>query len=481
MNNQYIKKNGRIDMSQRKVVQYIAFGDDRDKYEGHGTHVCGTIAGRRMVNGKEVDGYATGIAKDARIAFMDVSDGGPGLAIPADMEYLLETGKEAGAKIHSASWGGSTLSYDKLTQNIDDYIHKNQDFLLIVAAGNSGAGSKSKTIMTPGQAKNALTVGAVETDNLRNLADFSSRGPTPFGATKPDVVAPGDSLLSANANPYRTGECDGAFKPSIFQKTKDGVTWKKGTSMATPITSGAAAMIRQYFIEGYHHNGSPSTKSYNPSGVLVKAVIMNGGQVVEYVSSGFLWKSLKMYDSSVNMGRISLIDSLPLAGKTNFNIKFEDGKRLKVKEQDSYKIKINQASSCNSNELRVTVAWADPPGTIGCRRCLVNDLDLYVVNESTKSTTYPNGRLGVDSYNNVERVILSNVKNGDEFSIHVYARNLDTVFQKYSIVMTGCFDIKGTVENVIPIDDPPLSSSIMHMVSFSHFFVTLGLYFILAW
>lgn len=63
-------------MSQRKVVQYIAFGDDSDEYEGHGTHVCGTIAGRRMVNGQEVDGFATGIAKDARIAFMDVSDGG---------------------------------------------------------------------------------------------------------------------------------------------------------------------------------------------------------------------------------------------------------------------------------------------------------------------------------------------------------------------------------------------------------------------
>ncbi len=128
--------------------------------------------------------------------------------------------------------------------------------------------------------------------------------------------------------------------------------------MATPITTGAAAMVRQYFIEGYHHNGSPSTKSYNPSGVLVKAVIMNGGQVVEYVTSGFFWKSLEMYDDSVNMGRVSLIDSLPLAGKNNFNMKFDDGKRLKVKEQDTYKIKINQASSCTSNELRVTVAWA---------------------------------------------------------------------------------------------------------------------------
>ncbi len=106
---------------------------------------------------------------------------------------------------------------------------------------------------------------------------------------------------------------------------------------------------------------------------------------------------------------------------------------------------------------------------------------MYVVNTSTKNTIYPNGRTGADSYNNVERVILSNLKNGDEFSINVYARNLGTMEQKYSIVMTGCFDETEIVENVIPKDDPPQSSSIMHMVSFSRFFVTLGLYLVLAW
>lgn len=50
-----------------------------------------------------------------------------------------------------------------MTRDVDDYIYKNQDFLLIVAAGNSGAGSKSQTIMTPAQAKNALTGGLMPT------------------------------------------------------------------------------------------------------------------------------------------------------------------------------------------------------------------------------------------------------------------------------------------------------------------------------
>ena len=85
------------------------------------------------------------------------------LWIPRDIKYLLETGKEAGAKLHSASWGGKALSYDKMTRDVDDYIYKNQDFLLIVAAGNSGSGGKAQTIMSPAQAKNALTGGLMPT------------------------------------------------------------------------------------------------------------------------------------------------------------------------------------------------------------------------------------------------------------------------------------------------------------------------------
>ena len=245
---------------------------------------------------------------------------------------------------------------------------------------------------------------------------------------------------------------------------------------------------------------------------------MNGGQVVDYTDKGiFFSKKSEMYDQSTNMGRVSLIDTLPLAGKNNFNLKFEDGARLEVKKQDTYKIRISHSSSCDSKELRITVAWAgkhyilcitiifisikfllrlnsallfctlklstDPPGFVGCRNCLRNDLDLFVVDMSTRRYFYPNGKFGRDRYNNVERVILSDLRDGDEFSINVYARNLDTRDQKYSIVMTGCFDFTEKLVNKIPTNDPPKSesSSVMHVVSFSRFFVTLGLYFVLAW
>lgn len=68
------------------------------------------------------------------------------------------------------------------------------------------------------------------------LADFSSRGPTPLEALKPDVAAPGVSIYSAAA---RTGNEDtGVVDPSGFLSIS-------GTSQATPHVAGAAALIKQ--------------------------------------------------------------------------------------------------------------------------------------------------------------------------------------------------------------------------------------------
>ena len=96
---------------------------------------------------------------------------------------------------------------------------------------------------SPAIAKNAVAVGALDASYVK-VAQFSSRGPTPDGRLKPDLVAPGSSLVSA-----ADGEACGTVTMS-------------GTSMATPIVTAAAALVRQYFREGFFPSGAKTRLKY---------------------------------------------------------------------------------------------------------------------------------------------------------------------------------------------------------------------------
>ena len=119
----------------------------------------------------------------------------------------------------------------------------------MVAAGNSGP--KPSTITSPGISPKVITVGAVDDKRTPNIADdtiaeFSSRGPV-GSRIKPDITAPGVKVVSVNTNKdYKSGQRNtGSITP---------YTTMSGTSVATPMVSGAAAL---FFCKNTHH-GPPS-------------------------------------------------------------------------------------------------------------------------------------------------------------------------------------------------------------------------------
>jgi hypothetical protein len=84
----------------------------------------------------------SGIAAQSRIAFFDlgINDGGSeSLSVPGDLgEQLLHWAFVSGARIHSDSWGSDTAEYTSDSQDMDEYMWQHKDFLVLVAAGNSG-------------------------------------------------------------------------------------------------------------------------------------------------------------------------------------------------------------------------------------------------------------------------------------------------------------------------------------------------------
>lgn len=119
--------------------------------------------------------------------------------------------------------------------------------VVVVAAGNNGP--RPKSISTPGISRKVITVGASDDDIPVELSgnrakDYSGRGPTRACIKKPDVVAPGSNIVSCNVNRSRNNF-------GIFGNKKDNqmYTVKSGTSMATPIVSGAVALLLSKYPE----------------------------------------------------------------------------------------------------------------------------------------------------------------------------------------------------------------------------------------
>ncbi|SDQ03951.1 S8 family peptidase [Quadrisphaera sp. DSM 44207] len=211
-----------------------------DSY-GHGTFIAGLVAG----NGSASGGRYVGSAPEARVLSVKVA-GRSGAAdvstVLAGIQWVVSFREQYGIRVLNLSLGtDSKQSYkqDPLNYAVQRAWH--EGIAVVVSAANLGPAAG--TISKPGDDPWVITVGAVDdlktaTTSDDRLPDFSSRGPTQDGITKPDVTAPGAHLPSLRS-PGST--IDTAFPAGTEGAYRRG----SGTSMAAGVVSGAVAQLLQ--------------------------------------------------------------------------------------------------------------------------------------------------------------------------------------------------------------------------------------------
>ncbi|HEX8721696.1 MAG TPA: S8 family serine peptidase, partial [Pyrinomonadaceae bacterium] len=231
---------------------------------GHGTHVAGLAAGLDRVKG----GAYSGVATDARLVDLRVLNAqGKGQTswLLAALDWLAANHAAYNVRVVNISLGAPAVdSYanDPVCQAVRRLYHLG--LVVVVAAGNNGKNSAGQKVYgqihSPGTEPTAITVGASNTFGTDSRADdtvatYSSRGPTrgfwtdAAGARhydnllKPDPVAPGNKVISAESYPnYLKTSCGVAGAYDDATQERD-FMYLSGTSMAAPLVAGAAALM----------------------------------------------------------------------------------------------------------------------------------------------------------------------------------------------------------------------------------------------
>lgn len=214
---------------------------------GHGTHVAGIIGGDGFISA----GRYIGVAPKCNLIGVKVLDqrGDGNISdVLVGLQWILDNKDKYNIRIANISVGTSTKNIADENSLLVSGVDALWDagIVVVVAAGNNGPGPMS--ISTPGISRNVITVGSSDDKITVEMfgskrTDYSGRGPTISCIKKPDIVAPGSNIVSCNTmknyQRYRYNLLNYPRKDHVGLM----YTTKSGTSMSTPMVSGAIALL----------------------------------------------------------------------------------------------------------------------------------------------------------------------------------------------------------------------------------------------
>lgn len=201
---------------------------------GHGTHISGILCGSGELSG----GRLRGMDPTAKLVVGKVLDRkGEGScdAMQEALEWVLRVKNRFGIRILNISVGIGDLKEHYKEQMLRESLEMlwDHNILVVCAAGNGGPEDGSISEMA--SSRKVLTVGCHDGRYCKNdpgrCETYSGRGRRYDVTRKPDIVAPGTRILSCNA--FWQNRNGRIYSPYVA---------KSGTSMATPVVSGAAAL-----------------------------------------------------------------------------------------------------------------------------------------------------------------------------------------------------------------------------------------------
>ncbi|MFC6008194.1 S8 family serine peptidase [Angustibacter luteus] len=433
------------------LLDYVNIGIIEDE---HGSHVAGIAAGNDMFGNANYDGQAPG----AKIVSARACSWGGGCTAAALTDGMIDLVVNRHVDVVNMSIGGLPALNDGNNARATLYNTLIHDYgvQLVISAGNSGSGLN--TIGDPAVATDVVAVaasiskdtwlsnyGSVVKDKL-DVMPFSSRGPSEAGGFKPNITAPGAAISTVQL------WLPGAPVAEAGYDLPPGYAMLQGTSMASPQTAGAAALLLSAARDKDLGVTPAQLRQAMYSSADFESDISAAAQGNGFLDVPAAWKLLKTdletrsYTSTAPVCTpISDFLATPNQGEGIYNRCAANAGGFKPGQTKTYNVKVTRTSGPAGNRTH-QVVWVGNDGTYSSARSVVLPLNKTV---SIPVTARP----GAGAHTAIMRLDDAATAGVDFAVMNSVVASTDTTKPSYSMTRSGTVDRNHTTSYFVTVPE----------------------------